>query len=579
MAHLAHTRIATRTRSHRPVPFFARLGLAALALATVLAAQASQPMAGVYIGGFGKPGAFVLVRLELKASDDGQLEAKLQQPFNVAGNIPVQAVQADGARIRFTAQGAAYDLTRTGLGYAGVVTLPQRRPQKITLVDRTLPPKPEVLATYEGTYDLGGGRTLTLSRSNAGSTFWWLELPSGRTGSAMNVSGAAWFVTGECMYCADPVYRRIDIVPKASGPIAAIRVTAHGRSRLAPRLRSVREETLRFASADGTVLEGTLFLPTGPGIHPALAMLHGSGAQSRNGFYGHIRFLSEAYARAGIAVLAYDKRGVGGSKGDWETASLDLLAQDGAAAVRALQARGDIDPQRIGMTGSSQAAWIIPMALRHVDGVALMQMRSGSSPMGVEESEWRRLPLQMRGEGFSQEEIDRALVIRRKMDEYTKTGQGWDDLEASFKAIEGELWAGDGFLGGLPARDAPDWPWLREAFGVDTTADFARYRGPLQFLYGEVDFVPTAQARPMLEQALGPHLRDPDVSIAVWPGANHNYLAATSAAESELPGLSRFVPGFYECVTGWAAEQFGLKPRGSATRSCPRDATAANSAR
>jgi hypothetical protein len=191
--------------------------------------------------------------------------------------------------------------------------------------------------------------------------------------------------------------------------------------------------------------------------------------------------------------------------------------------------------------------------------------------MGVEESEWRRLPLQMRGEGFGQAEIDRALVIRRQMDEYTKTGEGWDELEAAFKAIEGEMWAQDGFIGALPARDAPDWPWLKEAFDVDTTADFARYRGPLQFLYGEVDFVPTAQARPMLERALGPHVHDPDVSIAVWPGANHNYLVAKSAAESELPGLSHFVPGFYECVTGWAAEQFGLKPGGSATKTCPRD--------
>jgi len=569
MAHLAHARIATRRQSHRPAPLFAALGLAALTLAIVPAAHASQPMAGIYIGGFGKPGAFILTRLDLKPADGGWLEAKLQQPFNVAGEIPVSAVEADGARIRFTAKSAAYDLTRTELGYAGVVTLPGGKAQKITLVARTTPLKPEVLATYEGTYDLGGGRTLTLSRSNAGSTFWWLELPSGRTGSAMNVSDTSYFVTGECMYCVNPIYRRIDVVPKASGPIDAIRVTEQGKSRLAPRLRGVREETVSFTSADGTVLEGTLLLPTGPGPHPALAMLHGSGAQSRNGFYGQIRFLNEAYARAGIAVLAYDKRGVGGSKGDWETASLDLLAQDGAAAVRALRARGDIDPKRIGMTGSSQAAWIIPMALRHVDGVALMQLRSGSSPMGVEESEWRRLVLQMRGEGFSQAEIDRALVIRRKMDDYTKTGQGWDDLEASFKAIEGALWTQDGFIGGLPAKDAPDWPWLKEAFNVDTTADFARYRGPLQFLYGEVDFVPTAQARPMLERALGPHVRDPDVSIAVWPGANHNYLAAKSAAESEFPGLSRFVPGFYECVTGWAAEQFGLKPRGSATKSCP----------
>jgi dienelactone hydrolase len=570
MERQARARTATCRQSHRTAPLFAALALAAFALATALAAHASEPMAGIYIGGFGKPGAFILTRLELKPADGGRLEAELTQPFNVAGAIPVSAVETEGARIRFTAKGAAYDLTRTALGYAGVVTLPEGKAQPVTLVARTVPIEPEVLATYEGTYDLGRGRTLTLSRSNAGSTFWWLELPSGRTGSAMNVSGTTTFVTGHCMYCADPIIRRIDIVPKASGPIDAIDVTEHGKRRRAPRLRGVREETVLFTSADGTVLEGTVFLPAGPGPHPALAMVHGSGAQSRNGFYGQIRFLSEAYARAGIAVLAYDKRGVGGSKGDWESASLDLLAQDGAAAVRTLQARDDIDPKRIGMSGSSQAAWVIPMALRHVDGVALMQLRSGSSPMGVEESEWRRLPLQMRGEGFSQAEIDRALVVRRKMDAYARTGEGWDDLEASFKAIEGELWAGDGFLGGLPAREAPDWPWLKRAFDVDTTADFARYRGPLQFLYGEVDFVPTAQARPMLERALGPHVHDADVSIAVWPGANHNYMAARSAAESELPGLSRFVPGFYACVTGWAAEQFALKPRGSATRSCPR---------
>jgi hypothetical protein len=190
--------------------------------------------------------------------------------------------------------------------------------------------------------------------------------------------------------------------------------------------------------------------------------------------------------------------------------------------------------------------------------------------MGVEESEWRRLPLQMRGEGFSEAEIDRALAIRRQMDAFVKTGEGWDELAAAFKAIEGELWAGDAFLGNLPAKDAPDWPWLKRAFAVDTTDDFAQYRGPLQFLYGEVDFVPTAEARPMLERALGERVHDPDVAIAVWPGANHNYLAAKSAAESELPGLSRFVPGFHECVTGWAAEQFGLKAKGSATGSCPR---------
>src|SRR5512133_877317 len=173
MAYLPHARTAALRQSHRPAPMFAALVLAALTLAIVPAAHASQPMAGIYIGGFGKPSAFILTRLDLKPADGGRLEAELLQPFNVAGKIPVSAVEADGARIRFTAKGAVYDLTRTELGYAGVVTLQGSKAQRITLVARTTPLKPEVLATYEGTYDLGGGRTLTLSRSNAGSTFWW----------------------------------------------------------------------------------------------------------------------------------------------------------------------------------------------------------------------------------------------------------------------------------------------------------------------------------------------------------------------------------------------------------------------
>src|SRR5215813_4883401 len=129
MAHLAHARIATRRQSHRSARLFAALGLAALTLATVPVARASQPMTGIYIGGYGKPGAFILSRLELKPAKSGRLEADLQQPFNVVGTIPVSAVKADGARIRFTAKGAAYDLTRTEIGLAGLVTLPGGKAQ------------------------------------------------------------------------------------------------------------------------------------------------------------------------------------------------------------------------------------------------------------------------------------------------------------------------------------------------------------------------------------------------------------------------------------------------------------------
>jgi dienelactone hydrolase len=548
----------------------ARVCLAAAAawLGLALSAATAAELTGFYAGGHGAPGNFTYTQLDLTPAEGGAITGELAQPYHRVGKVKLPALRPEGDRLRFSADGVAYDLRRTELGYGGTATPAGGRARPASFMLRPGSPKPEVLAGYEGTYRLGGGRTLSLSRNNATSGFWWLELPSGRTGFLMNIDQTR-FVAGRCFYCVEPLAFRLEMVRDGAGRATAVRFDEAGRPVVAPRLTDVREETVAFASADATKLEGTLYLPAGKGPHPALVMTHGSGAQSRNGFYGQMRFLAEAYARAGVAVLAYDKRGVGGSAGDWEKAGLDLLAQDAAAGVKALRERPDIDGKRIGLTGASQAGWIVPMATRHAPDVALMQIRSGSSPMGVEESEWRRLVLQMRGEGFSQADIDAALRIRRMMDAYTKTGQGWDELQAAFKPIEKTIWA-ERFIGGLPARDKPDWPWLREAFGVDATADFARFKGPIQVLYGEADFVPVAEGRAMLEAALETRVRDPDVSIAVWPGANHNYYAARTAGDREFPGLSRHVPGFYDCVTGWAAEKLGLRPEVPSAKACPK---------
>ena len=64
--------------------------------------------------------------------------------------------------------------------------------------------------------------------------------------------------------------------------------------------------------------------------------------------------------RHGVAVLAYDKRGVGQSSGSYPGESptvhaIDVLARDAAAAVRFLAAQPDVDRSRVGLAGHSQA--------------------------------------------------------------------------------------------------------------------------------------------------------------------------------------------------------------------------------
>jgi hypothetical protein len=100
-----------------------------------------------------------------------------------------------------------------------------------------------------------------------------------------------------------------------------------------PRLRDVT-----FASGD-VVLAGSLAVPDQDVASAGVVMVGGSGPSDRNNdtFFPPIR---QHLVDAGIAVLSYDKRGVGSSSGDWRDSTLDDLAADTTAA-----SVGSIPPQ------------------------------------------------------------------------------------------------------------------------------------------------------------------------------------------------------------------------------------------
>src|SRR5207248_3726314 len=102
-------------------------------------------------------------------------------------------------------------------------------------------------------------------------------------------------------------------------------------------------------------------------------LVHASGAEDREYLLPFARFL----IRHGIAVLGYDKRGVGGSTGDWNTASFDDLAGDVVAAFAYLKARTDIDGSQIGLLGWSQAGWVMPLAAVRASDIAFLISISG----------------------------------------------------------------------------------------------------------------------------------------------------------------------------------------------------------
>ena len=143
------------------------------------------------------------------------------------------------------------------------------------------------------------------------------------------------FTAGAAAAIPTPVESRIKFQRNASGHIVSLTwQRVNEAPRTARRVDIEKKEDVSFENGD-IHLAGTLIAPKTGGRHPAIVLVHASGAEDREYLLPMAHFL----VRHGIAILGYDKRGVGKSTGDWNTASFDDLAGDVVAAVNYLKTR------------------------------------------------------------------------------------------------------------------------------------------------------------------------------------------------------------------------------------------------
>jgi dipeptidyl aminopeptidase/acylaminoacyl peptidase len=193
-------------------------------------------------------------------------------------------------------------------------------------------------------------------------------------------TGTDQFFAGPGIAVPASLEARIEFQRDSNGTIASLTWRHEGAAlRSARRVEIERREDVRFSNRD-IQLTGTLLSPVTDRAHPAIILVHGSGAANRESMLPFARFL----IRRGIAVLGYDKRGVGGSSGDWNTASFDDLAGDVVAAFEYLKTRTDIDHAQIGLLGVSQAGWIMPLAAVRAKDIAFLISISGAGVPAAE---------------------------------------------------------------------------------------------------------------------------------------------------------------------------------------------------
>lgn len=149
-----------------------------------------------------------------------------------------------------------------------------------------------------------------------------------------------------------------------------------------------REEEVSFSnSVAGVTLAGTLTLPKGVGPFPAALLIAGSGPNDRDETLASHRpflVLADHLTRDGIAVLRYDKRGIGKSTGSTDKATTLDLAADAQSGLAYLKTRKEIDPAKIALIGHSEGAIIAPLLASRTKDVAWVVLLAAPATFGEE---------------------------------------------------------------------------------------------------------------------------------------------------------------------------------------------------
>jgi hypothetical protein len=352
------------------------------------------------------------------------------------------------------------------------------------------------------------------------------------------------FTVGTTTLAATPVQARIAFLRDAQGHADTLEwAPADGGGALrATRVYRTRHEDVVFRNGD-VELHGTLSIPVGAGPHPAVVLVHGSGAATRN-----VGFFTSAYERLGIATLSFDKRGAGESTGNWRSAPFADLAGDVLAGVALLRARPDIDAKRIGLDGSSQGGWVGAMAASMSPDVAWLQVRVGSGVSVVENMLYEDVAA-MRDEGLDAAQAAEVVAFDREIYGIAMRGGTRAEGEAAAAKWTAKPWFAKLYPNGFKTSEF-GFAWMHANGAVESVDYLRKVKIPVNWYMGAFDGnVPTARSAPRVVQALI-DADNPDFTLTVLP-SDHSFLGDVVPNSSDKSKVTRYVPGFFEANAAW----------------------------
>ena len=340
--------------------------------------------------------------------------------------------------------------------------------------------------------------------------------------------------------------------------LPAIACTQSGLIERPTEKRAISEETVHFAS-DGITLAGTLVLPEGSQTHPAVVLFHGSGPQTRD------LFTARWFASEGIAALAYDKRGVGESSGDFRKVPFMELCDDGLGAIKYLKSRKEIDAKRMGVWGLSQGGWLGPLAASRSADVAFVIAVSGP---GVSPGEQMIVYYanELRRQGLREGDVREASTVRRDIWSYMESGQGYEKTKGELDEARTKPWFGqakeqqDDSFGPLPTPAELSKPvgrsalWFKQEAVYDPVLALRAIRVPGLFLFGDHDqLIPVDESVAVIQRVLAQD-KHHDFMIRVFLNVDHEMRLVTSEAAGATD------PEYLKAMRDWLSSHVLNKP-------------------
>jgi pimeloyl-ACP methyl ester carboxylesterase len=318
-----------------------------------------------------------------------------------------------------------------------------------------------------------------------------------------------------------------------------------------------KEEEIAFPNGKGKIsLAGTLTLPRAPGPFPAAVLLSDSGPHDRDeSIVGHRPFLvlADHLTRKGIAVLRFDKRGIGKSTGDYTNATTEDFAGDAEAALAYLKTRKEIDPKRTGLIGHGEGGMIAPLVAAHSSDVAWIVLLAGPGLNG-EDTLLLQSELILKTAGVDDEQIAKTREFNKQT--YALVRQEKDT--ATLQAKLSDLVENSGMSASLPPAALQSQvrlmvsPWFRFSLDYDPVPTLQKTLCPVLALNGEKDLqVAPKENLAKIQKALQDG-GNKDFQTAELPGLNHLFQHSPTGSPTEYGSiLETMAPEALNAVSDW----------------------------